>query len=586
VWVSPDGLARREGALADYLGGIEQRTNLDCRTFMENTGATVHTLIPEDAPFNPEQRAWLNGYLAGLLSADRLILPALAGVPVGVPLLVLYGSQTGTSERLAHLCGRDAGKHGYQARVLGMERFKEVEWLKEARLLAITSTYGDGEMPDNAQAFWDFLQSDQAPNLSHLQYSILALGDTNYPQFCAAGKALDGRLEELGGKRVYPTMECDLDYEVKAKEWMVASLGALNRGRSNSALSNEPSALVRTAPLETASTSARAEPAQGRIAASRCLNGVGSAKETLHVEVDLSDGDLTYETGDALGIAPTNCPEFVQEILDAAGLDGEEPVKLTDSAEQPLRLALLRQFELKPYLADLPRLGTSVQELIQPLSKLRPRLYSIASSSKAHPKLAHLTVGIVRYKLQNRSRKGVCSTFLADRVKPGSIVPVFVHKAPNFRLPSDGTRPLIMVGPGTGIAPFRAFLQERNASGATGLNWLFFGDQHSATDFLYRDELLHWHNQGLLTRLDTAFSRDQEQKIYVQDRMIGHAGELWRWLESGGYFFVCGDAARMAKDVEAALRQVCQIGGNLNPETATEYVRQLRTEKRYCRDVY
>jgi len=553
---------------------------------MENTGATVHTLIPEDAPFSPEQRAWLNGYLAGLLSADRLIVPTGAGAPAGVPLLVLYGSQTGTAERLAHLCGRDAAQRGYQARVMGMERFKEIEWLKETKVLAITSTYGDGDMPDNAQAFWDFLQSDQAPKLSQLQYSVLALGDTNYPQFCAAGIALDGRLEGLGARRVYPRVDCDLEYEVKAKEWMTASLGALNSGNSNSTLSDQPSALLQKAGLETIPAPVRAEPAQGRIAASRCLNGIGSAKETLHVEVDLSESDLTYETGDALGVVPTNCPEFVQEILDAAGLDGEEPVKLTDSVEQPLRLALLRHFELRPYLTNLPKSVTSAEDLIRPLSKLRPRLYSIASSSKTHPKLAHLTVGVVRYTLQDRPRKGVCSTFLADRVKPGSTVPVFVHSAPNFRLPSDGSRPLIMVGPGTGIAPFRAFLQERNTTGATGRNWLFFGDQHSATDFLYGEELLDWHSQGLLTRLDTAFSRDQEQKIYVQDRMIEHAAELWQWLEKGGYFFVCGDAARMAKDVDAALHRVCQIGGNLTPEAATEYVRQLRTDKRYCRDVY
>ena len=553
---------------------------------MENTGATVHTLIPENAPFSPEQRAWLNGFLAGLLSADRLIVPAASKAPAGVPLVVLYGSQTGTAERLAHLCGRDAAQRGYHARVMGMERFQEVEWRQEARLLAITSTYGDGEMPDNAQALWDFLQSDQAPQLSQLQYSILALGDTNYPQFCAAGKALDQRLEELGAQRVYPRIDCDLDYEVKAKEWIAACLGVLNSGRSTSSPSDQPSAHLQNRALEPAVASVRPEPAQARIVATRGLNSAGSAKETLHVEIDLSDSDLAYETGDALGIVPTNCPEFVQELLDAAGLDGEEPVKLTASVEQPLRLALLRHFELKPYLTNLPKSGTSAEELIRPLSKLRPRLYSIASSAKAHPKSAHLTVGVVRYTLQGRQRKGVCSTFLADRVNPGSTIPVFMQSAPNFRLPRDGSSPLIMVGPGTGIAPFRAFLQERNSTGAAGPNWLFFGDQRSATDFLYRDELLNWHKQGLLTRLDTAFSRDQEQKIYVQDRMIEHAAELWRWLESGGYFFVCGDAARMAKDVDAALHRVCQLGGNLTPEAAIEYVRQLRTDKRYCRDVY
>jgi len=273
-------------------------------------------------------------------------------------------------------------------------------------------------------------------------------------------------------------------------------------------------------------------------------------------------------------VRPRNCPDFVAEILCAAGLE----------SDGDLREGLIGTYDLKPFLAELPRKGISAADLVAPLKKLKPRLYSISSSPKACPGEVHLTVGIVRYELEGRLRKGVCSTFLAEC--SDTPIPIFVHSSPGFKPPKAPATPMIMVGPGTGIAPFRAFLQERQAIGATGPNWLFFGDQRAAHDFLYREELEAWHREGLLTRFDTAFSRDQPEKIYVQDRMLENAAELWRWLEEGAHFYVCGDAARMAKDVDAVLHRICESEGSLGPESAVAYIQQLKSQKRYCRDVY
>ena len=327
-------------------------------------------------------------------------------------------------------------------------------------------------------------------------------------------------------------------------------------------------------------------PFPARLKTNLKLNGEGSAKDTRHFEIVLEGSGLTYEVGDALGVMPTNCGEFVQEILDAAGLDGEQAVMAPSGKEKPLRLALMTEFDLKPFITELPAKGVSAADLAGRLKKMQPRLYSISSSPKAHPGEVHLTVGVVRFDVGGKPRKGVCSTFLADRVTEGIPVPVFVHASPSFKVPKDPEAPMIMVGPGTGIAPFRAFLEERQAIGAKGRNWLFFGDQRAATDYLYREQLECWQKDGFLSRLDVAFSRDQAEKVYVQNRMTENAEELWAWLEAGGYFYVCGDAARMAKDVDAALHKVCEIAGKLDPEGAIAYVKNLKTQKRYCRDVY
>jgi sulfite reductase (NADPH) flavoprotein alpha-component len=542
----------------------------------------ITSLLPESAPLTPEQRAWVNGYLAGLLSADRLTFAngaKSAPAPVALKsLLILYGTQTGSAEALSGRLAKEAKKSGFAARALSMEDHAKVDFSAEPRVLIVTSTYGDGEMPDNAHSFWALLNSEAAPKLANVEYSVLALGDKNYSKFCQAGKDFDRRLTELGAKRVQDRVDCDVDYEENSKLWFAGVMKALGSGTAAAAVDD-------SAPKVSAGYS-KSNPFPARLKTNRKLNGEGSAKEVRHFEILLEGSGLNYEVGDALGVVPSNCAEFVQEILHAAGLDGEEAVKTPSGAEKPLRLALQHDFDLKPYLAELPAKGIEAKALAEQLRKLQPRLYSISSSPKKHPGEVHLTVGIVRYDLGGKGRKGVCSTFLADRVNADIPVPVFVHASPSFKPPKDANAPMIMVGPGTGIAPFRAFLEERHAIGAKGRNWLLFGDQRAATDFLYRDELEAWQKQGFLHKLDTAFSRDQAEKIYVQNRMNENAPELWSWLQEGGHFYVCGDASRMAKDVDAALHKVCETAGGLSPEATIEYIQGLKKDKRYCRDVY
>lgn len=536
--------------------------------------------LPESAPFDPAQRNWINGYLAGLFSGREQPRETVAAVSPALPdkgqLLFLWGSQTGGAEKLAKKFAKQSSALGFQVRTLGMEEATPETLAQAGRAVIVTSTYGDGEMPDNAQGFWNQIKNGSAPSMDKLEYSVLALGDTNYVQFCEAGKLFDQRLEELGAQRVHPRLDCDVDYEKSSVAWFEGLMQALGADKSSVTATE-------SAAFEAEETGySKDHPFHAMLVGNHVLNGEGSAKEVRHIEIALSGSGMDYEVGDALGVMPSNCPDFVSEILASAGLRGSESV--ASHEELPLRLVLQNRLDLSHYLLQLPEKGIQPEELVAPLRKLQPRLYSISSSPKVHPGEVHLTVGIVRYELDGRPRKGVCSTFLADRSQVS--IPVFVHYSPGFRLPTDPTIPMIMVGPGTGIAPFRAFLEERRAIGATGKNWLFFGDQKAACDFIYQDELEAMHHDGLLTRLDTAFSRDQAEKIYVQQRMMENAGEIWSWLEAGAHFYVCGDAKRMAKDVDAALHQIIAQEGGLSAAAATAYVKNLKTEKRYQRDVY
>ena len=573
--------------------------------------------IPDTAPFTAEQRAWLNGFLAGLFSRtapnpdlvrrDSVEPPHLSLSPALPPLTILFGSQTGNAEALAKRLAKDAGRRGFAPMIHDMAQYPHANLRTEKNLLLITSTYGDGDPPDNAKAFWESLSNGQAPSLKNLAFSVLALGDSNYPKFCACGKNFDQRLHDLGARRAHPRVDCDVDYEQPFAAWMEAVLSALNQNLTPD-LNPTPS----PAPV---TGYCRSSPFPARLLAHRVLNGSGSAKETRHFEISLENSGLTYEAGDALGVVPTNCPRLVDQIIAALGCPEDENVRnalLHDyditKISQPLVAAFaertgdeqLRKLasphvngELKEFLwgrevIDLllayPSIRWSPAEFLLCLKKLQPRLYSISSSPKVHSGQVHLTVSIVRYESLGRPRKGVCSTFLADRVCPSTPVPIFIHNNKNFRPPQDPTRPLIMVGPGTGIAPFRAFLHDRRASGAKGKAWLFFGDQHQATDFLYRDELQEFLRDGTLTRLTTAFSRDQSEKLYVQHRMSEHAAELFQWLEEGAYFYVCGDAIRMGRDVDTALHRIIQ--SRWCGMHAAEYVKTLRDAKRYQRDVY
>jgi sulfite reductase (NADPH) flavoprotein alpha-component len=593
-------------------------------------------VIPESAPFTAEQRAWLNGFVAGLFSRGP-ISPVAAGAadarpapatPTLTPLTILFGSQTGTAEALAKRMAKDAGKRGFAAMVLDMAQTDAAKLAGEKNVLIITSTYGEGEPPDNAKTLHAALGADAGPAMTNLRYSVCGLGDTNYVQFCKCGVDFDSFLEKRGAKRVTPRVDCDVDYEGKFSAWLDAALTAFSATGTDSVgtTGSVPTVGGALRPDIPAAESGHKAPPPGPetgyskqkpfpslVLASRNLNGEGSAKQVHHVEFALENSGLVYEAGDALGVFPHNCPELVTDVLNVLGCDGEEAVPAPDGSTTSLRRALSELYDLGRPSSDLLGLfgnanggGTAVAlhhvidvllarvdvklapvAFVRALRKLQPRLYSISSSPKAHPGQVHLTVGAVRYDVGARARKGVCSTFLAERVVTGETrVGVFVHSNKAFRPPANSEVPMIMVGPGTGIAPFRAFLEERRATGARGKNWLFFGDQKSSTDFLYQDELLAFKADGLLTRLDLAWSRDQAEKVYVQNRMLEHAAEFYAWLEAGAHFYVCGDASRMAKDVDAALHTIIERAGGKSADQAAAYVQALKAAKRYARDVY
>lgn len=604
-------------------------------------------IVPETAPFSREQRAWLNGFLAASLF-DRLGSAAPGSVsseaPLAArprPLWIGVGSQSGSALGLAKKVAKAAESKGFVVTLRELDRITPDELKGLERLLVVCSTWGDGAPPDNAAGFWSRLSDGAASRLESLRYSVLGLGDRNYADFCGAARRIDERLEALGARRVAPRAECDGGDRAPFTAWMEAVWPSLDSvepvGAPPSVASPIPGPTVGPGSGPSPETPAgscpwtRRNPYPARLRVARRLNGEGSSKDTRHIEIELDDPSLNYEAGDALGVQPSNDPALVDGILEALGLDPTVPVGLGPSFSgdsTPLGEALTNRWVLtQPSPALLKRLaelapGSLIASLSEPsrrpdleswmagrdvldalrsapearldgaelgslLRPLQPRLYSISSSPKAHPGEVHLTVGTVRYEAHGRSRLGVASCWLADRVVPGvTPVPVFVQVSRHFRPPSDPSRPMIMVGPGTGIAPFRAFLQERRAIGATGKHWLFFGDQRRATDYLYSAELDPLHQDGFLTRLDLAFSRDQESKVYVQDRMLEQSRALWQWLEEGAHFYVCGDARRMAKDVEAALLAVIRTAGGRTEEQASEYLESLRSEWRYQKDVY
>jgi len=577
-------------------------------------------VLPDTAPFTAAQRAWLNGFFAGLFSPPGASPQPAAPEKPAVALTILYGTQTGTAASLSKVLAKEAAKRGFAAQAKDMAECTAAQLQEMTNLLIVTSTYGDGEPPDGARALHTALHAADAPALTHLSYSVLGLGDTNYEKFCECAKEFDLRLEKLGAKRIHERADCDVDYEDPANSWFQGVLASVHGNTPTPVLPAPVDAIEPPAPL----AYGKANPFPAKLLDNRLLNASGSAKETRHIAFSLDGSGLTYEAGDALGVIPANCAELVESILRATGFDGEEAVTSADGREKSLRLALTRDYDISglnksliekfskfrpnPELAGLlepsrsaelsaflvgrhwldlltayPIIGASAAEFTALLRKLQPRLYSIASSPQAHPGEVHLCVGIVRYDTHGRARKGVCSTYLAERID--ETASVFIHHNTGFRLPTPD-RDVIMVGAGTGIAPFRAFLEERRVTGATGRNWLFFGDQRAATDLLYREELTAMQKDGTLARLDLAFSRDQAEKIYVQHRMLEHGAELWAWLQSGAHLYICGDASRMAKDVDAALHTIAKQHGSLTPEATRDYIATLKSEKRYQRDVY
>ena len=588
--LSPPPLSDSERTyLAGFLSGLH--------TSAARQGFGVPTL-PATAPLTEASRLWLNGLLAGLFSPTE---PLAAPSPA---VTLLWASQTGNAEALAERFAKRLRETGISVELSAMADFPASKLASTHTLALISSTFGDGDPPDNGEGFWHSLRTAET-RLESLRFAVLALGDANYEQFCNHGKQLDRRLLELGATRLLERVDCDTEFEAAADAWLARFQQALNPAK----------------PMAPATPAGKTKLYGSRLLLNRHLNPHSAHKETRQFALDLADSGLTYEAGDALGIRPRNCPELVSELLDLTRLNASTCVNIDTFGDVPLQQALTQHFEiarpssdtlafiaersanpglkhlLNPehkaelndwlwgrQLADVLQeypIDCSADELLGTLKRLQPRLYSIASSAKAYPHEVHLTVAAVRYG----KRKGVSSTFLADRVGDGE-VPLFVQPSKHFRTPSDAEVPMIMIGPGTGIAPFRGFLQERRALGHQGRNWLFFGEQHAASDFYYQDELQGMQRDGLLTHLSLAFSRDQAQKVYVQDRIRDQGAELWRWLQDGARLYVCGDASHMAKDVDQALRQVAQTHGGLGVEGAVEYWRQMSEQKRYLRDVY
>jgi sulfite reductase (NADPH) flavoprotein alpha-component len=587
-------------------------------------------MLPEHAPFSPDQRRSLDSllsglspgqrfWLAGFLSADSAAAPASAPAGASVPLTVLYGTESGNAEELAAVSTKAAKKRGFKAVMKNMSDISPDDLAKVENLLVIVSTWGEGDPPETAVSFHNDLMSGER-DFSKLRFSVCALGDTSYEQFCKIGKDVDARLEALGGSRVAPRQDCDVDFEEAHASWMESALSAFGP------TTVEAPAVGGFTQIGAAEFGKK-NPFPSELLDKVLLNGEGTAKETWHYELSLEGSGMSYEPGDALAVVALNAPDMVEGVLKAAKLKGTEevtvkggsPKLLADALREDLEIttiskAVLKKLnevapsdklaalleddakdELRDYLwgrwladalVDFAPKGISADDLVSILRKLPPRLYSIASSPLAHPDEVHLTVASVRYEAHDSSKKGVASTYLADLVNNGDKVLVYTHTNKNFRLPESGDTPIIMVGPGTGVAPFRAFVEHRDETGAKGKSWLIFGDQHYTYDFLYQLEWQDHLKSGALSRIDVAFSRDQPEKVYVQDRMVEQAKDIYAWLEEGAHFYVCGDASRMAHDVHEALISIVETQGGKSHEEAEAYVEALKKAKRYQRDVY
>jgi len=580
-------------------------------------------LLQRLAPtLSPAQAQWVSGYLAGAQAA--LAAQAAPAAEAAAPITILYGSETGNAEGLAQRARQRAEAKGLAARVLDMAEYKHRDLKSERLILVVTATHGEGDPPEPAAEFYEFVHGRKAPKLAGVKFAVLGLGDSSYEHFCKTGKDFDARLEALGGERIHARVDCDVDYEDTVDAWIEQALDAFaehtgTAGTDNVIVLDRPAA-------KGAAVHDKRNPFQAEVLENLVLNGRGSDKETRHIELSLEGSGLAFEPGDALCVVPENAPAVVGELIAALGLAPDATVAAR-SGETTLEQALLREYELTlvtpPFLEayaalsgagalqaltgdsdrkalmdyartrqvldvvlEHPPGNVDAQAFVDTLRPLKPREYSIASSHRANPDEVHLTVAAVRYQGVNGHREGVASSYLADRLAPGDRVGVYVQPNKSFRMPADPATPLIMVGPGTGVAPFRAFLEEREELGAGGESWLFFGDRRFRTDFLYQTDWQRWLGEGVLTRMDVAFSRDGAEKVYVQDRMREHGRELYAWLEAGAHFYVCGDAEHMAPDVHRALLDIVREHGGRSEAEAEDYVKRLQREKRYQRDVY
>lgn len=558
--------------------------------------------LPDDAPFDSEQRQWLNGLLTGI---NTIAAAAKAGneeVP-GTPLSILYGSQSGNCEVLAKSLKKHAATQGFDATIQELDEISPAELSTREHTLIICSTFGEGEPPDNAKNFYTALMANDAPMLpASVNFSVCGLGDTSYPHFNQCANDIHARLTALGATPCHDMVACDVAFEDDYAEWQNAVFNTevftSAAGASTTAAVNDENEPVYT----------KNHPFIANLIHAENLSGEGSAKRVNHIEISLAGGgdDMHYQVGDALGVWPLNCPDAVDKLLQASGFSGREVVQQKSGAAS-LKMLLLSKldidvvntkaleawgidsaptdYEVIDVLTQLkPKLDA--QTFADGLRPLQPRLYSIASSPKAHPGEVHLTVGEVHYDLFDEKRQGVASTWLGERLSTGSSLGVYIQSSAHFHIPNNDDAPLIMIGPGTGIAPFRSFLEEREARQAAGNNWLFFGDQHEADDFLYRDQINAWQEKDILNKASLAWSRDTDKKIYVQTLIREQGAEFFEWLEQGGYIYICGDASRMAADVDKAIREIIAKHGKLDEKGADEYMDKLISEHRYQRDVY
>lgn len=594
--------------------------------FSQEQAELLNQLLPT---LTDQQKIWLTGYLSAqaALAGSEAVTPAPSAAasvqPVSKDVTVLYGSQTGNSEGLAKKTAQHLEEKGFQVTLSSMSDFKPNNLKKINNLLVIVSTHGEGDPPDNALSFHEYVHGRRAPKLDHLSFSVLSLGDSSYEFFCQTGKEFDERFKELGGTRLFDRVDCDLDYDEPFSEWLQGVASSLSEGEAVSIPQESAGANN-----QAVSEYSRTNPFYAEVLENINLNGRGSNKETRHLELSLEGSGLVYEPGDSLGIYPTNDPALVDELIQTCGWNAEEAVTVHKNGDTlPLKEALTSHFEItvltKPLLQKIAALtkSESLHALLEKgneeklkeyiagrdlvdaardfgpfegtaadftsiLRKIPARLYSIASSLKANDEEVHLTIGAVRYDAHGRERQGVCSILCAERLQPGDTLPVYIQHNQNFKLPQDPDAPIIMVGPGTGIAPFRSFMQEREEMGANGKSWLFFGDQHFVTDFLYQTEWQKWLKDGVLTKMDVAFSRDTEEKVYVQHQMKKQSKELFEWLEQGAYVYICGDEKHMAHDVHNTLLSIIQEEGAMSKEKAESYLANLQEQKRYQRDVY
>ncbi|WP_281547256.1 assimilatory sulfite reductase (NADPH) flavoprotein subunit [Pseudoalteromonas sp. PAR1] len=579
------------------------------------------------AELNPIQQAWVSGYLAANANAGALTGGVAAAPAAGdaAPLTILYGSQTGNAKGVASKLKEQAESRGLSVKLVNMADYKPTALKKEKFITVVVSTYGEGEPPEDAESLHEFLTTKKAPKLDGVKVAVIGLGDSSYEFFCQTAKDFEERFNKLGAETIFQRADLDVDYDDEAAKWIDGALDAFEPDlkAQQQASSGQVVAMPFGAATPAASQYTKQNPFAAELSVVQKITGRDSTKDVRHVEISLEGSDITYTPGDSLGVYFLNDEALVDEVLTLTQIDASSTVKLGDE-ELSIRDALIEKLELtqsypgfvekyatatgNPELLKLVEDKAAMREYIEPrqifdiirqnpaqleaqtlvdcLRKLQARLYSIASSQAEVEDEVHLTVGLVEFDAFGSEHLGGCSGYLARRAEEGCKVKVFSEHNDNFRLPANDETPIIMVGPGTGIAPFRAFLQERDAREASGKNWLFFGNPHFTQDFLYQVEIQGYLKSGLLTKVDVAFSRDQAEKVYVQDKLRKNSQEVFAWLEAGAHFYICGDANRMAKDVHQALVDIIKENSGKDDEQAEQYLKDLRSANRYQKDVY